>query len=236
MQFEAADITVEYDGVAAFKNISFRIEKGEYLAIVGENGSGKSTLVKAMLGLVDLSSGAIVLNEKLRRGDIGYLPQQTEIQKDFPARVDEVVLSGCLALTKIIPFYTSKEKKIAAYNMELLGISNIKKRSFRELSGGQQQRVLLARALCSAGAMLVLDEPAACLDPLISYEFYGLLRKLNENGMTIVMVSHDIEAAQENANKILHLGTDSFFFGSVDEYLRSDTWKNFSGKHAEYFK
>lgn len=233
---EAENVSVEYDGVPALKNVSFRIEKGEYLAVVGENGSGKSTLIKAILGLTELSSGMIRLNGGIKKSEIGYLPQQTEVQKDFPARVDEVVLSGCLASSGIFPFYASKDKKLAVNSMELLEIASIRKRSFRELSGGQQQRVLLARALCSAKAMLVLDEPAAGLDPLISSEFYSLLRKLNEEGLTIIMVSHDIGAAKENADKILHLGTNIFFFGSADEYLRSETGKRFSGENAKYSK
>ncbi|MDD4160396.1 MAG: metal ABC transporter ATP-binding protein, partial [Synergistaceae bacterium] len=221
---------------AVLKNLSFKIERGEYLAVVGENGSGKSTLIKAILGLAELSSGSVRLNESVKKSDIGYLPQQTEVQKDFPARVDEVVISGCLASRGMLPFYTSKEKRLAAYNMERLDISNIRKRSFRELSGGQQQRVLLARALCSAKALLVLDEPAAGLDPLISSEMYSLLRKLNKEGMTIVMVSHDIGAAVENADKILHIGSDVFFSGSVDDYLSSETGKRFLGGYAKYFK
>lgn len=233
---EAESISVEYNGVPALKNVSFQVEKGEYIAVVGENGSGKSTLIKAILGLTELSAGMIRLNGGIKKSEIGYLPQQTEAHKDFPAGVDEVVLSGCLASKGIFPFYASKDKRLAVYSMELLEIANIRRRSFRELSGGQQQRVLLARALCSAKAMLVLDEPAAGLDPLISSEFYGLLRKLNEKGMTIIMVSHDIEAAKENADKILHLGIDHFFFGSADEYLGSETGKRFSGENAKYSK
>ena len=234
---DAENVSVEYDGVAALKNVSFQIEKGDYLAVVGENGSGKSTLIKAILGLTELSSGMIRLNGGIKKSEIGYLPQQTEVQKDFPARVDEVVLSGCLASRGIFPFYTSKEKRLVLHKMELLDIVNIRKRSFRDLSGGQQQRVLLARALCSAKAMLVLDEPAAGLDPLISSEFYRLLGKINkEERTTVVMVSHDIEEAKKNADKILHLGTDSFFFGSVDQYQRSEAGKRFSNENARYSK
>ena len=229
MILEAQGITIEYDGIAAVKNVSFSIEKGECLAIVGENGSGKSTLVKALLGLTEPSSGCIRLNGGIKKTDIGYFPQQSVVQKDFPARVDEVVISGCLASRGFIPFYSSKDKNFAVHNMELLDIAKIRKRSFRDLSGGQQQRVLLARALCSAKSMLVLDEPTSGLDPLISSEFFRLLRKLNkEEGMTLVMVSHDMEAAKENADKILHLGTDSFFFGNVNEYMKSEMGKRFS--------
>ena len=234
---EAEKISVEYEGTAVLKDISFRVAEGEYLAVVGENGSGKSTLIKAILGLVDLSSGSIRLDGGIKKGGIGYLPQQREVQKDFPASVCEVVLSGCLVSRRIVTFYTPDDKRLALKNMELLDISDLKKRSFRDLSGGQQQRVLLARALCSAKTMLILDEPAAGLDPLISSEFYGLLGRLNkENGMTIIMVSHDIEAAREYADSILHIGTGRYFFGSVSEYLRSDTGKRFSNGNAGHSK
>lgn len=234
---EAENISVEYEGTAVLKDLSFHVEEGEYLAVVGENGSGKSTLIKAILGLVDLSSGSIRLDGGIKKGGIGYLPQQREVQKDFPAAVCEVVLSGCLVSRRIVTFYTPDDKRLAMRNMELLDISDLKKRSFRDLSGGQQQRVLLARALCSAKTMLILDEPAAGLDPLISSEFYGLLGRLNkENGMTIIMVSHDIEAAREYADRILHIGTGRYFFGSVSEYLRSDTGKRFSNGNAGHSK
>ncbi|NLX85343.1 MAG: metal ABC transporter ATP-binding protein [Synergistaceae bacterium] len=225
---EASGVTVEYEGIAAVKNVSFCIEKGECLAIVGENGSGKSTLVKAILGLTEPSSGCVRLNGNIKKSDIGYFPQQKEVQKDFPATVDEVVISGCLASKGIFPFYSSKDKKVAAHNMELLDIAKMGKRSFRDLSGGEQQRVLLARALSSAKSMLVLDEPTSGLDPLISSEFFALLRKLNkEEGMTLIMVSHDIEAAKKNADKVLHLCKDSFFFGNINEYLESEMGKRF---------
>jgi zinc transport system ATP-binding protein len=226
---EAEGLTVEYEGVPAVKNVFFSIKKGECLAIVGENGSGKSTLVKTILGLTEPSSGCIRLNGDIKKTDIGYFPQQREVQKDFPASVDEVVISGCLASRGIFPFYSSKDRRLAAHNMELLDIAKMEKRSFRDLSGGEQQRVLLARALSSAKSMLVLDEPTSGLDPLISAEFFRLLRKLNrEEGMTLVIVSHDLEAAKQNADKILHLGTDSFFFGNVCEYLQSEMGKRFS--------
>ncbi len=233
---EAEKITVSYDDIIAVKDVSFHVEKGDYLAVVGENGSGKSTLMKAMLGLTDISSGHIRLDKNVKRTDIGYLPQQKDVQKDFPAKVEEVVISGCLAARGILPFYSNKDKILARSNMELLDIAEMRKRSFRDLSGGQQQRVLLARALCSAKAMLILDEPVTGLDPLISSEFYGLLRKLNkEEGMTLVMVSHDINAARENADKILHLSGGTYFFGSVDEYQRSDMGKRFfdDAKHSK---
>ena len=234
---KAEKISVEYEGTAVLKDLSFRIEKGEFLAVVGENGSGKSTLIKAILGLVGLSSGSIRLDGGIKSGGIGYLPQQREVQKDFPAAVYEVVLSGCLASRRIVTFYSPDDKRLALRNMELLEIADLRKRSFRDLSGGQQQRVLLARALCSAKAMLILDEPTAGLDPLISSEFYGLLGRLNrENGMTIIMVSHDIEAAREYADRILHIGTGRYFFGSVSEYLRSDTGKRFSNGNAGHSK
>ena len=194
---EAENVSVEYDGVAALKNVSFRIEKGEYLAVVGENGSGKSTLIKAILGLTELSSGMIRLNGGIKKSEIGYLPQQTEVQKDFPARVDEVVLSGCLASSGIFPFYASKDKKLAVNSMELLEIASIRKRSFRELSGGQQQRTSIGRALITRPSIVLADEPTGNLDTKASNEIMHLLKTSNrELNQTIIMITHNMELAK----------------------------------------
>ena len=187
------DLAVGYDGRAVASGINFSIDKGDYLCIVGENGAGKSTLVKTLLGLLKPVSGEIKFGDDLTSRDIGYLPQQTQAQRDFPATVREVVLSGCLNGSKG-PFYSRADRSLANKNMEKLSITNIANRSYRELSGGQQQRVLLARALCAAKELLLLDEPVTGLDPVVTAEFYRLIKKLNrDSGIAVIMVSHDIE-------------------------------------------
>lgn len=216
-------VSVAYDGRTVVQDVSFSVEQGEYLCIVGENGSGKSTLLKSILGLVPVRSGSI----SLACGDgIGYLPQSTPAQRDFPASVREVVLSGCLG-KKL--FYSKAAKDLAAQNMRELHIESIRKKSYRELSGGQQQRVLLARALCAAKTLLLLDEPVTGLDPLVTAEMYETIRDLNrKRGLTVIMVSHDIAAAAKNADKILHLDAGVEFFGTAAEYLQSDVGRRFA--------
>ncbi len=202
-----------YEGKAAAKNINFSVESGDYLCIVGENGAGKSTLMKGLLRLKSPTSGSICLGEGLQTNEIGYLPQQTEVQKDFPASVYEVVLSGCLNRLKGRPFYGRAEKELAAEKLEQLGITALKHRAYRELSGGQQQR-----ALCATQKILLLDEPAAGLDPLVTNELYELIAKVNrELGLTIIMVSHDINSVMQYASKVLHLDTEQLFFGTVED-------------------
>lgn len=224
------NLTLSYEGKDVVKDVTFEVEKGDYLCIVGENGSGKSTLMKGLLGLKPHKSGKILYGEDLTRKEIGYLPQQTPIQKDFPAGVMEVVLSGCLNKGGFLPFYGSKQKEKALASMAALHIEDLKNRCYRDLSGGQQQRVLLARALCATGRILLLDEPVTGLDPLVTEEFYELIHHINEEmDITMVMVSHDLHFALRNANKILHLSADSVFFGSVDAYLHSDAAKHFLG-------
>ncbi|WP_102048726.1 metal ABC transporter ATP-binding protein [Pygmaiobacter massiliensis] len=219
-----------YEGKAAAKNINFSVESGDYLCIVGENGAGKSTLMKGLLRLKSPTSGSIYLGEGLQTNEIGYLPQQTEVQKDFPASVYEVVLSGCLNRLKGRPFYGRAEKELAAEKLEQLGITALKHRAYRELSGGQQQRVLLARALCATQKILLLDEPAAGLDPLVTNELYELIAKVNrELGLTIIMVSHDINSVMQYASKVLHLDTEQLFFGTVEEYRTSSIGARFLG-------
>lgn len=215
-------LSVGYDGVPVEKDISFSVEQGDYLCIVGENGSGKTTLMKTLLGLLQPISGSI----KFDAGGIGYLPQQTVVQKDFPASVREVVLSGCQGRCGLRPFYNKEEKALADANMEKMGILQLKNKSFRELSGGQQQRVLLARALCATQKLLLLDEPVSGLDPKVTMEMYDMIKKLNEEGITIIMITHDIKLATIYASHILHLGT-RFFFGTTDEYLKSKAGKFF---------
>lgn len=219
-----------YEGKAAAKNINFSVESGDYLCIVGENGAGKSTLMKGLLRLKTPSSGSIRLQDGLRADEIGYLPQQTEVQKDFPASVSEIVLSGCLNRLKGRPFYGRAEKDLAAEKIEQLGITALKRRAYRELSGGQQQRVLLARALCATQKLLLLDEPAAGLDPIVTTELYELIAKINrELGLTVIMVSHDIGSVMQYANKVLHLDTEQLFFGSVEAYRTSPVGARFLG-------
>ena len=215
------DLSVRYDRQNALEGVSFDVTEGEYLCVVGENGSGKSTLLKCILGLTPLQSGSIALS--VGRDQVGYLPQQTAIQRDFPASVEEVVRSGCLNEHCRSPFYTTRQKRRAAENMAKLQIEDIRKRSYRNLSGGQQQRVLLARALCAAHGLLFLDEPVAGLDPVVTGELYELICRLNrEEGLTIVMVSHDIPAAVHYATHILHLERHPLFFGTTSDYLSTD--------------
>ncbi len=222
------NLTLSYEGHEVVSNLTFKVEQGEYVCIVGENGSGKSTLVKGILGFVKPSQGRIVFDERITQNDIGYLPQQTNRQKDFPASVREVVMSGCLNRMGFRPFYTAREKERAFSNMKKMGIYEIRERSYNELSGGQQQRVLLARALCAAESLLVLDEPASGLDPVVTAGMYSLIARLNrEEGMTILMVSHDLGMALESADKILHLRHDGYFFGTSDEYRKSPLYDIF---------
>lgn len=218
---ECKNLTMGYGNHIALRGLSFAVEEGDYLCIVGENGSGKSTLIKGLLGLAQPKSGEIILNGISARG-IGYLPQQSMAQSDFPASVREVVQSGRLGLGKWSPFYSMEDKRLAARALEQLGIGNLINRSFRELSGGQRQRVLMARALCAADKMLLLDEPAAALDPAASAELYSIINELNhKHKMTIIMVSHDLDAAR-SADKILHMANGCAFFGSTEEYYKSD--------------
>lgn len=214
-------LSLGYDGKSVVENIDFSVSGGDYLCIVGENGAGKSTLMKTILALQKPLSGGISYGDGLKASEIGYIPQRTDAQKDFPATVYEIVLSGCLSGLGFRPFYTKKQKETALKNMEILGITEFSKRCFRELSGGQQQRVLLARALCSTKKMLLLDEPVAGLDPVVTSELYETIDKLNkERGITIVMISHDISAAIKYSSHILYVGKPCFF-GSRDEFLKS---------------
>lgn len=223
------NVCLSYENNTVIENLSFNVEAGDYLCIVGENGSGKSTLVKAMLGLKETASGHLHFGEGIKKGEIGYLAQQTTAQKDFPASVYEVVISGCLADKKTL-FYTKKHKALVRENMEKLDVYSLKGRCFRELSGGQQQRVLLARALCATKKLILLDEPVTGLDPVVTNELYSVIRSINRDyGITIVMVSHDLNAALKNASHILHLSKNDYFYGSIDEYMTSKIFKGFTG-------
>lgn len=224
------DISIEYDGKVAVDQVSFTIEQGDYLCIVGENGSGKSTLVKALMGLLKLKSGEIEINKELTLGRIGYLPQQADSQKDFPASVYEIVLSGCIKSKGLRPFYNVKEKQRVKDNLERLNIYDLRHKSYRELSGGQQQRVLLARALCATDSLLVLDEPVTGLDPVVTAELYDIIEELNRRDhVTIIMVSHDVRMATKGANKILQMGRKVLFFGKTKEYINTSYAKTLLG-------
>lgn len=224
----AENLTLYYERVAALQAVSFTVSQGDYLCIVGENGSGKSSLMKAILGLVPISSGTLQLGDGLRRTQIGYLPQQAPTQRDFPAVVEEIVLSGCLNRMGMRPYYTAKEKLRTQTALDRLGIASLRGRSYHELSGGQQQRVLLARALCAADRLLLLDEPAAGLDPLATQELYQVIASLNrQEGMTIVMVSHDIPSSIHYASHILHLRNRTLFFGRTESYRNSEVARQF---------
>lgn len=214
-------VSVGYDGKTVASGLTFSVEQGDYLCIVGENGSGKSTLMKTLLGLLPVTDGEIQRGAGTSPGDIGYLPQQTAVQRDFPASVWEIVLSGCQSRCGLRPYYKAEEKNLARAAMEKMHIEPLMRRCYRTLSGGQQQRVLLARALCAAGQMLLLDEPTAGLDPAATEELYKLIETLNrKDGMTIVMISHDIRASLLYASHILHLGQNTFF-GTKEEYQKS---------------
>ena len=215
-------VDLGYENQDAVINVNMEVCPGDYLCIVGENGSGKSTLIKGLLGLLKPSGGKLTVAEELKTTGIGYLPQQTAAQKDFPASVREVVLSGCLSRRGRRPFYSKTEKDIASANMEKLGITQLANQCYRELSGGQQQRVLIARALCATRELLILDEPITGLDPMAVQDFYSMIRKLNrEDKVAIIMVSHDLRNAVEEANKILHLQKQVLFYGPAHDYMNS---------------
>lgn len=223
-QLTCQNLTLKYDGKTILEDLNFSVHAGDYLCIVGENGSGKSTLMKTLLGLHTEYSGKMETGDGLKANEIGYLPQQTIVQRDFPASVKEIVLSGCQGRSGWRPFYTKEEKRLAQENMERMGISEYQNRCYRELSGGQMQRVLLARALCATQKVLLLDEPVSGLDPKVTAEMYQLIAKLNrEDGITILMVSHDIAAAVRYASHILHIG-EQVFFGTKEQYVNSNAY------------
>ena len=224
-------LSFAYDGVTVVHNLNFKVEPGDYLCIVGENGAGKSTLVKGLLQLKSPSQGSITYGEGLTASQIGYLPQQTQVQRDFPASVREVVLSGCLGNGGFHPFYTKKDREKAEKNMEALEITDLKDRCYRDLSGGQQQRVLLARALCATQKLLLLDEPASGLDPVVTKSLYELVERINARmGITVIMVSHDMAAALAYSSHVLHMGSDrQLFFGTSENYRRSSAYHSFMG-------
>lgn len=214
------NLTLGYDSNIVLENLSFCVNKGDYLCILGENGSGKTTLMKTLLNLIKPISGTIERGDGLLKDEIGYLPQQNDVQKDFPASVKEIVLSGCQSRCKARPFYNKEEKLLAQKAMEKMEIAELAKQCFRDLSGGQQQRVLLARAICATQKMFLLDEPVSALDPEATEELYTLIKNLNDEGITIIMISHDVESAIKYASHILYIG-NTIFFGTKQEFLCS---------------
>lgn len=225
---QCCDLSLGYEGKCVLSHLELSVQEGDYLAIVGENGAGKSTLLRGILGLIRPIGGHIHFH--LPPSQVGYLPQQTPIQRDFPASVTEVVLSGLLAAKGFAPFYSRADREKAMEKLRLLGAENLAGRCYRELSGGQQQRVLLARALCATRKMLLLDEPVSGLDPKVTAEMYALIEKLNrEDGITVIMISHDIAAAVKYASHILHIG-DAVFFGTKAEYLQSPQGRLFAAE------
>lgn len=231
-QLTCQNLCVGYDGKPVLQGLNFEVFAGDYLCIVRENGSGKSTLMKTILGLQPPISGRILTGDGLRKNEIGYLPQQTVVQKDFPASVREIVLSGCQGRCGNRPFYNKEEKQLALDAMDKMQITQLARRCYRELSGGQQQRVLLARALCATQKILLLDEPVSGLDPKVTAEMYTLIEKLNrEDGITVIMISHDVAAAVRYARHILHIG-DTVFFGKRADYLQSPQGRLFDAKEG----
>ena len=226
------NLTLAYDTGVVASGVSFALERGSYLCIVGENGSGKSTLLRAMLGLHPVGGGRLTLDPEARRRGIGYLPQHTPAQRDFPASVREIVRSGCLKKQGMSPFWRASHKKLADEAMTRMGIDRIAGKCYRELSGGQQQRVLLARAFCATGDLILLDEPIAGLDPMAMTEMYGMIADLNREGVAVVMVSHDVSAAVSYATHILHMGKTTSFFGTTEEYLSTPVGKQFARREG----
>lgn len=228
------NLTLGYEGKEIIENIEFEVDSGDYLCIVGENGSGKSTLIKALLHIKEPMEGNVEFCGGLRANQIGYMPQQREYQSDFPASVTEVILSGRINSMHRRIFYNKDDKKALKESMEMLEIEDIANKRFTDLSGGQKQRVLLARALCAAKSVILLDEPVTGLDPMITKELYGIIDKINkQRSITVIMVSHDIDSAVKYANKILHLGISEHFFGTTAEYLVSSIGRKFlKGKQS----
>lgn len=224
------NLTVRNERTLALDDVSFAVHKGEFLTIVGENGAGKSTLVKTILGMTAPDAGSVETDAGTA-GRIGYMPQQSSAQRDFPASVREVVLSGCVGGTGFLPFYSRAQKAAARANMDMLGVTPFAKKNYRALSGGQQQRVLLCRALCAASEVLLLDEPTTGLDPLVTKELYTTVKHLSvEHGMTVIMVSHDVDAAIRYSDRILHLATSLRFIGTPQDYLKTPYGAAFSGE------
>lgn len=241
---ECRDLTLTYDRTPVVTGLTFSVSPGDILCVVGENGSGKSTLIKTLVGLKKAAQGEINLSRELKLTEIGYLPQQTEIQRTFPASVFEIVRSGCIAKIGRRPFFASAERLRTEKALEMVNLTALKNRPYGELSGGQQQRVLLARAFCATEKLLILDEPTAGLDPQISVELYRLIREITRReGLTVIMVTHDIRNAVAEATHVLHLvppmmnsagkyGSSAAFYGTAGDYLASSWGQRLGGEGA----
>ena len=226
-QLTCKNLSIGYDSKIILNDINFEVNAGDYICIIGENGSGKSSLMKTILGLQPPINGEVFTGDGLKFNEIGYMPQQTVVQKDFPASVREIVLSGCQGRCGMRPFYNKTEKMILKYALEKMKIEDISKHCYRELSGGQQQRTLLARALCSARKMLLLDEPVSGLDPNAALEMYNLIEELNhKDNITIIMITHDIQSALKYASHIMRIGKN-IFYGTKEDYINNEKIKNF---------
>ena len=222
------NLTLAYDTGIVASGVSFSLKAGDYLCIVGENGSGKSTLLKSVIGLHPVGGGTLTVDPAVRKSGIGYLPQHTPAQRDFPASVREIVRSGCLKRSGLRPFWRASDKKLAEEAMARMGIETLAGKCYRELSGGQQKRVLLARAYCATGKLILLDEPIAGLDPLAMTEMYNMIADMNREGVAVIMVSHDVAAAVNYATHILHMGKTTSFFGSTEAYLATPVGQQFA--------
>lgn len=234
MLLSCNNLKISYDNKEIISNLSFNVESGDYISIVGENGVGKSTLIKAILGLIKINKGNIIFKNGLKQSEIGYIPQENNINKNFPATVLEVVKTGMLNQMGFKFFFSNSQKTIIEKNMKKVGIYDLKDYSFSQLSGGQKQRVLLCRALCATKKMIVLDEPNSGLDPIITKQFYSILEQLNNEGITILMVSHHIDYAISNNHKILHLNKENSFFGTYDEYIKTSSYASLKSKEVQY--
>ncbi len=218
------NLTVGYDNKKVLEDISFHVEEKDFISVIGANGSGKSTLIKAILKQIPPMKGTVVYENHLKQNFIGYMPQETKVDSNFPASVGEIVLSGCLNRLGVKPFYGKQEKNIVQKNLELLNIENLRKKSFSDLSGGQRQKVLLARSLCATHKLLILDEPSNNLDYKSKQDFYDLILKLNkERNITIIMITHDLENGSLLGNKVLLLNDNGYFFGTTEEYKEKCT-------------
>ena len=233
-QLQVNNVSMSYEGRQVLEDVSFTLNKGDWLFVLGENGTGKTTLIKGLLGLKAIDGGSIQFGEGVAKEDIGYLSQSTELQKNFPATVFEIVISGFLNKKGVFSFYNKEDKKKAEALLEKLGIAHLKSSPFSALSGGQQQRVLLCRALAAATKILVLDEPTAFLDTKSAEEMYRTLDRLNrEDGLTIIMVSHDYSAAAKHSSHILYIKSKTLYFGDSKDFFNSYEMGNFGGKAYE---
>ena len=229
-----SDVTFSYEGIPVLTDVNFALEAGSYLCIVGENGSGKSTLIKGLLHLKNPSTGSITTGDGLHPSEIGYLPQQTAAQKDFPASVWEVVLSGRQNHPHFPPFYTKADKEDALRNMELLDLLPLKKRCYRDLSGGQQQRVALARTLTQDPQIILADEPVAALDPVTARQVMQDFVRINkEMGISILLNIHHVELAIEYADRIIGIRAGHIVYDGPSKQVDQAVLNAIYGDDAE---